>query len=126
MINVILNVDPYPKARPRLGSNGVVFTPKKSKDNENLIKYELRFKTDRTLYETPLRVEIDFYISRPKSVSKKRVFPNVRPDLDNFCKQVFDSGNNYIWKDDGVICELFSRKFYTEGKGYIHLVVTEL
>ena len=125
-MNVILNVDPYPKARARLARSGIAFTPKKSKDNETLIKYELRAKGKRLLYDVPISVEVDFYITKPKSAPKKRVYPSVRPDLDNYIKQICDAGNGYVWKDDGCICSIISRKLYTVGKGYIHLIVNKM
>lgn len=126
-MNVILKVDPFPKGRPRLTKTGQAYTPKETKKNERLIQYELRSKTERTLYECPLSVTIDFFISKPKSVPKKRKHPCVKPDIDNYIKQIFDAGNNYIWKDDGCICEVKARKCYTNNKeGYIHLIVEEI
>lgn len=126
MINVILEVPPYPKARPRLTKAGRAYTPKETKKNERHIKYELRAKTDRLLLEEPISVEINFYLPRPKSAPKKRLYPDVRPDLDNYIKQIFDAGNEYVWKDDGCICEVISRKLYTSGKPYIHLIVEKI
>lgn len=125
-MDFILNVDPYPKGRPRLTKNGHAYTPEKTKKNERHLKYELRAKAERLMLDKPISLEIDFFIERPKSVPKKRNLPVVRPDIDNYLKQVMDAGNDYLWADDSCICEVIARKLYTSGKGYIHLRLKEI
>ena len=73
----------------------------------------------------PLRVEVDFYLPRPSSVSvKKRPLPIVPPDLDKLARSCLDGlnqgaqsgkvGDGVIYADDSQVVELFARKFYAD------------
>ena len=121
-----LDVDPHAKARARMARDGTCFTPLKTKSNENHLKYELRAKSKRLLWDEPIGVEVDFYIEKPKRMPKGRIFPSVRPDLDNYVKQILDAGNKYLWRDDSCICTITARKFYSDAKGYIKISVFKL
>lgn len=68
----------------------------------------------------PIRLEVDFYLERPKSVSQsKRGLPIVPPDLDKLVRGVGDGigQSGVIWGDDSQIVELVARKFYADGRG---------
>jgi Holliday junction resolvase RusA-like endonuclease len=60
----------------------------------------------------PLNIKMGFYISRPPSIAKKRLFPVTRPDIDNYCKLVLDACNRFLWADDSQICALGAFKGY--------------
>lgn len=53
-----------------------------------------------------------FRLQKPKSAPKNRLYPIVRPDLDNYVKAVKDSLSGVIWKDDNLICALVAQKVY--------------
>ena len=68
----------------------------------------------------PIHLEIEFYLSIPKSTSKKkmklmledRLLPTKKPDLDNAAKGVIDGMTGIVWHDDSQIASLYVRKFY--------------
>lgn len=62
------------------------------------------------LLDGPLRLTVDVYVLRPKSV--KREYPVGRPDLSNYVKAIEDALNRVIWTDDSRVVELVARKLY--------------
>lgn len=64
--------------------------------------------------DVPLRVQIQFYLLKPKSKPKRAIWPSGRPDLDNLVKAITDAMNMLIYTDDSRICELVATKFYTD------------
>lgn len=83
----------------------------------------LREKAPETPFNTPLRLELAFYFSRPKShygtgknLSFLKPFAPLRhtskPDIDNCIKFVQDALNKVYWRDDSLICELSIKKLY--------------
>jgi Holliday junction resolvase RusA-like endonuclease len=63
-----------------------------------------------------LRVEVMFYLPRPKSISvRKRPFPNVKPDVDKQARSVLDALTiNRVIVDDAQVVDLFVRKRYAD------------
>jgi Holliday junction resolvase RusA-like endonuclease len=124
MIEIRFKLDPVAKGRPRIG-NGRAYTPAKTRNFEKAIAWAAKAHMMTKGWGEPLRgpleVMITFCVSRPKSV--RRVLPEVKPDLDNLIKGVFDGCNGIFWVDDAQICMLSSSKQYTDGPGYIDLVV---
>lgn len=59
----------------------------------------------------PVRVELVFYFTRPKSV--KRDYPSVKPDIDKLCRTVLDAATGRLFKDDSQVVILNARKEYT-------------
>ena len=67
----------------------------------------------------PVRVEVDFYLLRPASVSmRKRSMPIVPPDLDKLVRGVGDAltQSEIIYGDDSQIVELIARKHYADDR----------
>lgn len=80
---------------------------------------------EHSLLLGPVRVEVDFYLPRPASVSiKKRPLPIVPPDADKLCRGLLDGlnqghetgkvGDGIIYGDDSQVVELVARKFYAD------------
>lgn len=72
----------------------------------------------------PLLLELNFYMSRPKShykVGKNagELKPNApewhsnKPDIDNLIKFVQDALNKVFYHDDSCICQIYARKMYS-------------
>ena len=125
----LIPIEPVAKGRPRFTTQGGfsrAYSPKKNVDFENSVKAWAIGQTFFLLEkDTPLSVSVDFYITRPKSVSvKKRPFPTVKSDLDNYEKALLDALNGIVWKDDSQIVEIRARKLYAV-RGYISLRVDE-
>lgn len=120
-------MEPIPKARARTCvRNGVVrsFTPKATADAEANIKNQLVNQHDFFQRGAPLKVDLKFYITKPPSVSKKRLYPITRPDIDNYTKLVLDALNQYLFEDDSQIVELHATKAY--GQPRIEIEVLEI
>lgn len=75
--------------------------------------------------ETPLRIQMEFIFSRPKSHYRTGKYRNIlksnapvihisRPDADNLVKFVLDSLNKVFYNDDSQVCELMAIKRYAE------------
>jgi Holliday junction resolvase RusA-like endonuclease len=130
MISFTLAIDPVPKARPKFRRQGKwvrTYTPSETVRFESDFKVLARpYKPEKPL-EGPVKLLIDFYFRRPKSVPKKRVYPSVKPDIDNLIKAVKDAGNSYFWKDDSLICEIAAGKYYsTDQTSFIEITILEM
>lgn len=67
----------------------------------------------------PVRLEVDFFMPRPKTVSfQKRPKPIVPPDLDKLARAVLDGigQSEMIWGDDSQVVEIFARKYYADDR----------
>ena len=73
----------------------------------------------------PIGLTVIFYMPRPKGHYRTGKNASMlrddapeyhisRPDVDNFCKLVFDALNGIFWRDDSQICHLFAQKMYSE------------
>ena len=72
---------------------------------------------DQNIRLGAVRLEVDFFMPRPKSVPfKKRALPIVPPDLDKLLRGVGDGigQSGVIWGDDSQIVEIAARKFYDD------------
>ena len=73
-----------------------------------------------------VRVEIDFYLTRPPSIKQtKRAFPIVPPDTDKLCRAGLDglnqgpdgkANNGRLWGDDSQVVEIVAKKFYADDR----------
>lgn len=75
--------------------------------------------TDQNIWLGPIRLEVDFYLARPKTVKQnKRPFPIVPPDLDKLIRAVGDGigQSEMIWGDDSQIVELSGSKRYADDR----------
>jgi crossover junction endodeoxyribonuclease RusA len=82
---------------------------------------------DHKLITGPVKVEVDFYLPRPSSVSqKKRAMPIVPPDVDKLARSCLDGlnqgadsgkvGDGIIYADDSQVVELIARKHYADDR----------
>lgn len=97
---------------------------------ESVVSFKKAIKTlamkqlppDFKIFETGIKVEIDFIFPPLKSFSKKKmqslisgeiIYKTTRPDLsDNLHKAFMDALTGTLWEDDGLIAENHSRKIY--------------
>jgi Holliday junction resolvase RusA-like endonuclease len=109
--------EPKPLARPRFVRTATGVRTYTERKDQN-VRFHIR-KAWLELEVEPLvgalRMEVTAWLRLPKSVSKKRSFsamPVVRPDLDNYVKQVEDALLGYAFKDDAQIVTIIARKRY--------------
>ena len=119
-----------PKARPRLGRRGFVYTPETTQHFEAQIRVLAKSVMGHRLpYSCPVKVTITITEPIPPSHPKWRtkladaglVLPP-RGDLDNRVKAVTDAMNGIVYQDDNQVGEIAAVKRY--GSAYlIHVVV---
>lgn len=112
---------PVAKARPRV-TRYATYTPQKTKDYENLVKWSYKSKHKYKLFKCDLRIDITFFMQIPKSTSKKERqailkenrHHSKRPDIDNLIKSITDALNGLAYEDDNQIVEIEAKKYYSE------------
>lgn len=76
----------------------------------------------RPCIEGPVRLDIDFYLPRPKRLMRKKdpdgpIPHTARPDVDNLLKSTKDALTGLVWRDDAQVCDGRVRKWYAEKDG---------
>lgn len=113
---------PKAKERPRFsGKTGKVYTPKNTKNYEELVKWCFLRENPRAVPLTgSVKMSVVAYFSPPKQITKKRkreieeglLMPTAKPDCDNILKAVSDALNGVAYKDDSQICGAYVEKRY--------------
>lgn len=120
-IEFTINGECVPKARPRFSKFGHVYTTPKTRAYENIVK-STAIDNRVPCITTALRVELIIYKSIPKSFSKKKrelanegkIYPVVKPDIDNYVKAVLDGLNGVLFVDDKQIVDFRAIKKYSD------------
>lgn len=126
-INLVVNMPPCAKGRPRISSFGGfarAYTPKKTRDAEKEFKEQIETQLPRDFrpFKGALKVSITFSKLRPKTLKKSVVnLVTKSGDLDNFLKWALDSMNEIIFVDDSQIIEIIARKEYGSDKTVIEV-----
>lgn len=126
-MNLDFFVAGIPKAQPRVkafvrGGHAGVYTP----DGAEVWKQEVRRQAvanaPESLVSGVVRVELDFFLPRPKTHLTKHGEPKPKspvwhckkPDLDNLIKAVTDAitDTQKVWLDDSQICQITATKTY--------------
>jgi len=121
--------NPAAKGRPRFARRGnfvKTYTPKKTESWENFIRLQaIRYKPE-SLIDGPIKMQLDFYLPRPKSLSKKVIYHAKKPDIENLAKSVLDALQGIIYTNHSRVCQLVCRKKYsTDGYGVL-VDITEI
>lgn len=85
---------PVPKGRPRLGKNGNVYTPKKTREYEAFVAWKTKEVVKEPL-SGDIAIDIKIYING-----------NNYPDIDNVCKALLDGMNGNAYEDDRQVAAL--------------------
>jgi Holliday junction resolvase RusA-like endonuclease len=125
----IINGNPIPLARPRMGQGHVYDSQKKEK-----LIYGLDLRNQHgheDIHEGPIHVAITFFMKMPSNLSQSNKreligrYHFIRPDIDNLVKMILDCGNGVLWKDDAIIASLSAHKVYS-AKPHTKIVVIQL
>ena len=92
----------------------VTSTNKNLKDWERKIASAANDHATGVLLTEPLSVTLNFYLSRPVSLPKKRYWPSTRPDLDKLIRGATDALTKVLWHDDGQVVSIHAMKRYTK------------
>jgi Holliday junction resolvase RusA-like endonuclease len=108
---------PTSKGRPKfVRATGVAYTPAPTRHAEAAIR-DLLIARGARLFprDVPLRVEVAFYVPRPRSAPRRVVMPTHRPDLDQYVKLLLDAATGILWEDDGQIVSVVAKKRFAGG-----------
>jgi Holliday junction resolvase RusA-like endonuclease len=122
IVNFTVPGEPKAKARPRMTTTGIAYTPKKTVEYENWVKQCYLIEQKGKKLEGQIKAEIAAYFTIPKSTSKKKrkkmtnylIRPTKKPDTDNVAKIILDSLNSIAYDDDKQVVDLRVWKFYSE------------
>ena len=112
---------PQGKGRPKFTRDGHCFTPKATREYENLIAEEYKAAKGETL-DGYIRVNIKAYYKIPKSTTKINrgkieagiIKPAVKPDIDNVVKAILDGLNGIAYHDDSQVVYVDGEKLYAD------------
>lgn len=140
MIKFTYHGEAVGKGRPRYSRRGEyvhTYTPKKTKDFEEAIRFEFMASTCEAMpvydREINLKANVLIGVSIPKSYSKKKralcrdrvLAPSKKPDIDNVLKSIFDALNGYAFADDVQIVRVVAEKVYAE-EPFVEVEINEL
>ena len=116
---IVVPVTPVAKARPRVGKHGNVYTPKKTQEFENTVRF-FASKTIKRPLDGAVKLTVRFYFPRPKKLYWKNkdmppVLHDKRPDISNLIKSVEDALNGIAYRDDAQIAVVHAEKWYHSG-----------
>lgn len=115
LFNAIFPVEPVPWQRAIPVRGGGMRTAAETRIFENTVKQLGRYAMGpRRLLDMPLEVEVTFMMTQPDRF-RKRPFPDVKNDIDNLTKALFDSLNGIVWTDDGRIVKVTAKKLWGSG-----------
>jgi len=104
-----LDLDPLAWPRPRFKQGKGFNTPQYTqfkKDVWHLARSQYHGKK----LTGPLKMDVIFYLRRPKSVKLK--YPDKRPDLDNYVKAIGDALEGICYLDDAQVVTSCASKMY--------------
>jgi len=108
--------NPVPKARARTVrlKNGLTttYTPKKTEQWEDMIRLQILKHRPEKLLDQAIVLKAVFVLQRPKSIPKKRIYPETKPDLDNLLKSLTDAMEGIIYTNDSRIIKKEVEKIY--------------
>lgn len=109
---------PVPKARPRLGKGGHVYTPETTRDFEGAVKRAFRRAHPGTEpLAGPVGVRVDVYCAGAGEWHK------IRGDADNYLKAVCDALNKEAWVDDIQVVMAEVRKWRAPDDAHVGVLV---
>ena len=113
---LVLPVEPKPKSRPKVfrtkSGDTFTITPGDKVHTENMIRDRLMETEVKFPAGTPIKLDVTFYLARPKSKPKRVELPATRPDLDQYVKLAMDAMSKYVYPDDAAVTTLVARKRY--------------
>jgi Holliday junction resolvase RusA-like endonuclease len=108
-----LDIAPKPKALTRFG-NGRTYTPPETVRFEREVAMLARKHAPPAPLKGAISMAVTFMLARPQ---RKRLYPAVRPDLDNFTKAVTDALEGIFYVNDWQIVRLTVEKTYAGPSG---------
>ncbi|MCL2210221.1 MAG: RusA family crossover junction endodeoxyribonuclease [Treponema sp.] len=122
--NIFVNGIPKAQPRPRMARNGHVYNPHSADEWKNEIKIAFKSIRKETITK-PVILKILFFFPAPKAMKITDDVPHdKKPDKDNLEKAVMDAMTSVgVWKDDALVYDSHSIKYYTRNKTGAQIVV---
>jgi Holliday junction resolvase RusA-like endonuclease len=79
------------------------------------VKQGMSDSGDDSIFDSAVKVEVTFYLTKPKSVRTE--YPVKPPDIDKVCRSLLD-GITYggVWVDDSLVVSLVAYKRWAKGE----------
>lgn len=131
-IQFVIPVAPRGKERPRF-ANGHTYTPKETRNYEELVRREYIAQTGGKKLSGPLKVSMFAIFPINASDSQKtkyykingKIKPTKKPDCDNIAKAILDALNGIAYDDDKQVVTLHIEKEYG-AIGSVEVVIGEI
>lgn len=129
MHKITFKIEPVAASRPRVTQYGTYYAKPYEQFRKDMSKLLMG---KAVLYAEPLKLEVTFYRTIPKSYSKKRrdemhgTYIPTKPDMDNLEKALYDSCNGVLWVDDSQIVDHHVRKIWTKDDSRIEMIIERL
>ena len=141
MIKFRYDGEPVGKGRPKVtarqGKFAHAYTPKKTKEYEEAIRFAFNISNCERVpvydKDTPLEARMVFAFKVPKSYSKKEreaclkgeISQTHKPDTDNCIKSVLDALEGGAFESDASVVKVIAEKIYAE-EPYVEVEIDEL
>ncbi len=105
--------DPVEQARPRMTTAGGyprLYDTKRVGDYKAYVKATIAANRPMELLMGPLGMNISVRVQRRKSWPKKKLYPDTKPDLDNYIKLICDCLEGIVYPNDSRIVSLHALK----------------
>ena len=74
--------------------------------------------------DCPVKVSIEFYLTKPKSAPRWKLWAHTKPDLDKLVRAALDAVTAVLIRDDARVVELVASKEYAIGRPPgMHMVI---
>jgi len=114
MHRFVVHGSPVPKERPRLGKYGNVYTPKRTKDWEDVVAWTYK-ESGGPWLSGPLSISYKFYLASEK-----------KKDHDNLEKAITDALNGVAYEDDSQIVHWEGWKLYDKENPRVEIEIVEI
>ena len=106
---------PVAKGRPRLGKNGSVYTPRRTKSYEREVAMMFKAKyPGRKLIKKHVAITLEIFVVAPKTLRGRVGYAwESNIDIDNVCKSILDGLNGVAYEDDRQVVALHARKLWS-------------
>jgi Holliday junction resolvase RusA-like endonuclease len=127
-IRILVHGVPVPKARPRVGATGVVYTPARTRNWERAAMWLASIAMKGRLpLKGPVRLRLTATLPIAPSWPERKKHealagerqPTSRPDTDNIVKAALDALNGIVVRDDSQVVEITAVKKYGAEPGVL-------
>jgi Holliday junction resolvase RusA-like endonuclease len=111
--------------RPGLRFPVVTADNTKTKPWQEQVRMMAQEEAPRLLWLGAVRLEVGFFLPRPKSLPKKVLRHVRKPDLDKLLRAIKDALKGVIYRDDAQVVSVVTSKEYAETP-FVRVIVEEL